>query len=206
LSALGLTNFTEGATLTYFPQAVMPQEFTWIFAFINIPTSESAGLCLYSNVTVGTNTLDAWIYVLNYWTYFEAGGGMPALQFAAQFQGTAYPQPGTFQAFSVQPDGTAHVELLGTTGSSYTLEASSNLMSWVPVASFTNFSGPIEYDDVTSNNFSARFYRLSASAPIAVLPSSGPVLGPPFSTLPTTVNFYTQGEETPVPPGHIEPP
>jgi hypothetical protein len=201
LSALGLTNFTQGVTLTYFPGVLVPRDFTWVMVFGNIPDGESAGLSLYSNPIVGTNYHYAWADTGSGWAALEftAAQNFP-LEFGAEIQGMPYPQPGAFQSITVQSNGAVQFGLTGTTAFSYTLDASTNLLTWTPLATFTNLTGPMQYTDFSASNSPARFYRLTATAPIAAPSSYAPMLGPAFLPPPATVTNYTPAQAAFVPP------
>jgi len=69
-------------------------------------------------------------------------------------------QPGTFQAIAVGGNRTAHLTLSGTTNATYTLEVSTNLITWAPLTTFTMTNGTVMYDDSTAANSPMRFYRL----------------------------------------------
>jgi len=202
LSALGVTNFTQGVTLTYFPGVLVPKDFTWVVVFEDIPEGESAGLSLYSKPIVGANYTDAWIETGSGWELLEfnfAQYDFP-LEFGAELQGIAYPQPGSFQNFSALSNGVVQLGLTGSAGFSYTLDVSTNLLRWTPLATFTNLTGPVQYTDFGASNSPIRFYRLSANVPIAAPSSPAPTLGPPFSPVPATVTNYIPAQAAVEPP------
>ncbi len=96
LSSLGLSTFTDGSSLTYTPNVLVPADFTWTLVFQNLSPSESAGLALYSPATVGANFGDAWENVgtanTPVWDLVSAGSGDPALTFGATL---SVPEPST---------------------------------------------------------------------------------------------------------------
>ncbi len=57
--------------------------------------------------------------------------------------------------------GTMHLELTGTTGRVYTLQAVTNLLSpqWNSLATKTNLTGALPFDDVPGSTVPSRFYR-----------------------------------------------
>ncbi len=69
-------------------------------------------------------------------------------------------QPGVFQSLVVQPNGTVHLGLSGTSGDTYTLTVSTNLITWSNLATFSMTNGAVQYNDPTASNFPVRFYRL----------------------------------------------
>jgi sugar lactone lactonase YvrE len=68
--------------------------------------------------------------------------------------------PGVFQTISVQGSGVVHFSLAGTTNATYTLQVSTNLMTWSNLVTFGMTNGTFLYDDATATNYKARFYRL----------------------------------------------
>jgi len=67
-----------------------------------------------------------------------------------------------FSAIAPDAGGQIRLTLGGRTGGSFRLDASTNLLNWVPLATLTNASGSLQYDDATAANFNHRFYRLLA--------------------------------------------
>jgi hypothetical protein len=97
MSTIGLTTFTEGSTLTYYPDVSVPQDFTWVVTYENVPSGEDAGLGLFSEAAgpaVGGNYDDAWVNSGSGWQLDVAAAGDPGLQFGAVAQ--AVPEPGMF--------------------------------------------------------------------------------------------------------------
>ena len=58
-----------------------------------------------------------------------------------------------------QSNGQFRLTLVGETGRSYTIEASTNLANWIAVTNFVSATGTNEVTDPTAPNFSRRFYR-----------------------------------------------
>jgi len=101
LSSLGLSTFTSGSVLTFSASdlsggVIVPQDFTWIVTFENIPANELAGLSQYSPLTQGKNYGDAWVNTGSGWTLDVAQSGAPPLTFGATISGTAVPEPSTW--------------------------------------------------------------------------------------------------------------
>lgn len=69
-------------------------------------------------------------------------------------------QAGVFQSIVVQPNGTVHLGLSGTSGDTYTLTVSTNLITWSNLVTFSMTNGAVQYFDSTASNFPVRFYRL----------------------------------------------
>jgi len=97
MSTIGLSTFSEGQTLTYNPDVVVPDDFTWTLVFENVPDGESAGMGLFSEPagpSVGGNYSDAWVYTAaSGWQLYVASPGNPSLQFGAVLEGV--PELGT---------------------------------------------------------------------------------------------------------------
>jgi hypothetical protein len=51
------------------------------------------------------------------------------------------------------------LHVVGTTGSRYVIQASSNLMDWVPLATNDAPEGWLDYTDTDATNAWLRFYR-----------------------------------------------
>lgn len=60
---------------------------------------------------------------------------------------------------SMGPNGLFEVEFTGRTGRVFTIEASTNLINWSPVATRTNTTGTFRFADPASPGISNRFYR-----------------------------------------------
>jgi uncharacterized repeat protein (TIGR01451 family) len=68
--------------------------------------------------------------------------------------------PATLGSASMQPDGTFQLTLTGQAGLNYRIDASSNLINWVPVKTNTAAGdGKFQYTDTAATNFNPRFYR-----------------------------------------------
>jgi len=48
----------------------------------------------------------------------------------------------------------------GGLGCTYTIEASSDLVNWTPIASLDNTNGTLEFADPAAQNSNYRFYRV----------------------------------------------
>ena len=66
-----------------------------------------------------------------------------------------------FVAWQPLPDGRFKLTLFGQTGHNYTLQATTNLVDWVPVTSFICTNAVMDVFDPTATNLNARFYRLT---------------------------------------------
>jgi hypothetical protein len=69
--------------------------------------------------------------------------------------------PPQFTAIFPTSFGAIHLELVGTVGHAYVIQAATNLTQpqWTPLITNTNLSGVIPFDDVSAGNFPVRFYR-----------------------------------------------
>ena len=61
----------------------------------------------------------------------------------------------------VDGNGLFHLHLIGPGNTNYVMQASTNLTTWVPLATNTVPNGIWDYVDLESTNFSHRFYRAS---------------------------------------------
>ena len=67
-------------------------------------------------------------------------------------------QPGVFQSIGLQTNGTILLNVSGATNATYTLDVSTDLISWTPLMTFTMTNGAVQLNDATSTNYSARYY------------------------------------------------
>lgn len=70
--------------------------------------------------------------------------------------------PGVFQSYAMLNNGWMQFNLTGTSGATYTLMVSTNLMTWSNLATFSMTNGAIIYTDPTATNFRTRFYKLAS--------------------------------------------
>jgi len=71
-------------------------------------------------------------------------------------------------------DGSFQMEVYGAEGRSYALQASTNLVSWMPILNFACTNTPTIIVDAASKNYAHRFYRI---APISAVPRPSLGLG-----------------------------
>ncbi len=69
--------------------------------------------------------------------------------------------PPRFSAIFPTNTGAMHLELSGTTGRVYVIQATTNLAlpQWSPLATNTDVTGLLPFDDVSAGTFPKRFYR-----------------------------------------------
>ncbi len=58
------------------------------------------------------------------------------------------------------PNGAFQLSFTGTLGTTNLIEASTNLINWVPIGTLYNSNGFVQFLDLASTNFSKRFYRV----------------------------------------------
>ena len=139
MSAIGLTTFTEGNTLTYNPDIFVPKDFTWTMTFDNVPSGESAGMGLFSDPagpSVGANFDDAWIDTGPSWQLDSTIPGYPGLQFGAILDTNSIP-PATI-GISLAGTNVVLNGVNGHAGATYYVLMSTNLAlplnQWWPIA------------------------------------------------------------------------
>lgn len=69
-----------------------------------------------------------------------------------------------FESISRTPPGPAQLSFTGDAGSSYLLEASTNLILWRPISVLAISNGPFPFLDLQSTNLPSRFYRSHSSS------------------------------------------
>jgi hypothetical protein len=85
-------------------------------------------------------------------------GGVIAIA-AGGWNSVALFAPPSLAAPVLLPNGSAQLTLNGSAGMNYTVQASSNLANWTPLASFVATNAAMAVVDPTATNFSHRFYR-----------------------------------------------
>ena len=85
-------------------------------------------------------------------------GGVVAIA-AGTWQSLALYAPPSLSAAVLSSDGAAQLTLNGSPGFRYTMQASTNLANWTPLASFTATNAAMPSADSAATNFSHRFYR-----------------------------------------------
>jgi hypothetical protein len=58
------------------------------------------------------------------------------------------------------PNDEVQMTVDGEPGRTYTIEASSDLVTWKPIASLENNDGTLRFSDAELRNYSQRFYRV----------------------------------------------
>ena len=69
--------------------------------------------------------------------------------------------PPRFTALFPTNAGAIHLELTGTVGRTYVIQAATNLTmpKWTPLITNTNLTGVLPFDDISAGNYPIRFYR-----------------------------------------------
>ncbi len=182
LTNLGLTNFTTGLALNVMPNVAAPQDFTWTVAAANIPPAEQFALLMNSQPSVGGNYTNMWVNASTQsdavWEPVVAGAECPPLQLGCEIWSAPIPAAGVFQRISALTNGAAQLGFTGTLGATYSIEVSTNLVSWAPLAMFTNITGPVEFTDNSASNFPCRYYTLFSGALFPIPPTLGPLTEP----------------------------
>jgi len=87
---------------------------------------------------------------------FLSAGGDPSIHYFARWDGRQWYSVGPLLAFV---DGEFQFLLRDQIGRTYGVEASTDLASWIRVATFTNLGGVSQFRDNASTNLNRRFYR-----------------------------------------------
>ena len=114
--------------------------------------------------TVGTNSYAASLDAgsLGYFTFTTSDRGrMEQVDLTVSAPGVGQtPNPPEFSGSLALSHGQFQMTVSGTSGETYTLFASTNLVNWTPVASFLCTNSSMTISDSTASNFTKRFYRL----------------------------------------------
>jgi sugar lactone lactonase YvrE len=94
----------------------------------------------------------------NYTVTISNPGGTAASQIASVAFTNVY--SGTFQSLVILPDGTVQLNITGTAGTGYNVQASTDLINWLTLSNITSTNTTLEYTDISATNYPARFYRL----------------------------------------------
>jgi sugar lactone lactonase YvrE len=138
------------ATFTVAAYGSMPFTYTWEYNGTNYPTGSSSSL-------TASNAGSYLVIVSN--LVGQATSSVATLTLTNPPTG----QPGFFQSISLQgAPGSSSVQfnLTGTSGSTYTLSVSTNLVTWSNLVTFIMTNGAVQYNDSTASNYPTRFYRL----------------------------------------------
>ena len=81
--------------------------------------------------------------------------------FATAARPTLPPSPALITSVTFDAEGLVQVTAEGEAGAAYTLEASSDLTSWIQVAMQNNTSGTVVFTEPATTN-SIRFYRVKS--------------------------------------------
>ncbi len=129
-----------------------------MFSYSNSPLTN--GVLVYEPFSISSNAPDhdETIIISNIvvstpgGTLIPAGGSNGVLSIAV---------PPRFTSIFATNNGAIHLELSGTTGRSYVLEAETNLFpaQWMPLATNAAVNGFVEWDDAAAGAFPVRFYR-----------------------------------------------
>jgi hypothetical protein len=130
-----------------------------IFSFSNTPFTN--GVLVYIPFTIATNAIDHdEVFSLTNVLFVSANADPipPAAILGGRLAVSPSPR---LSPSAVTGDGVAHVQLAGTSGRTYVIEASATLEApqWAAVATNTATGGPLNFDDASAGNISPRFYR-----------------------------------------------
>jgi len=92
--------------------------------------------------------------------------------FSAQMLVTS-PAPSITSFSGIQnTNKTFQLSFTGTVGTTNIIEASTNLVNWVPIATLDNTNGFLQFLDITASNYPVRFYRvmIANAGSTAILP------------------------------------
>jgi len=146
------TNLTGTfATFTVSASGSMPLTYIWQYNnSSNYPPSSSSSL-ITSNA--GTYTV----------TVSNVAGTMVSSAATLILTNPPVGTPGVFQSITLLGNGTVQFSLSGTSGSTYTLQVATNLLTaWSNLVTFPMTGGAVMYTDTTATNFNTRFYRLDS--------------------------------------------
>jgi len=71
--------------------------------------------------------------------------------------------PPAFTSIGRQADSSIELGIAGATGSVYTLQFSSNLAGWTPLATLANTNGTLQFNDAPPPGVNDRYYRLESA-------------------------------------------
>jgi sugar lactone lactonase YvrE len=135
------------ATFTVAAYGSAPFTYTWQYNGTNYPPSASSSL-------TASNAGSYLVIVSN-----VAGHAISSIA-TLTLTNSAAGQPGVFQSFALAGNGTVQFGLTGTPDSLYTLQVSTNLVTWTNLVTLTMTNGAVQYNDATATNYPDRFYRL----------------------------------------------
>jgi len=137
------------ATFTVSVYGSTPLTYTWQYNTTNLAPSSSSSL-------MASNAGSYQVTVSN--VAGQVVSSVAILTLTNSLVGTN----GVFQSIAVLGNGSVQFGLGGTSGATYTLQVSTNLMTWSNLVTFTMTNGAIQYNDATAVNYHARFYKLDS--------------------------------------------
>ncbi|MDB6023951.1 MAG: Immunoglobulin I-set domain protein [Verrucomicrobiales bacterium] len=143
------TNVTFNVTAT----GSAPLLYQWLFNNVAIASATNSTLQLLDvqSTNIGSYT----VTVSN-----------PAGSASASAELTVISQLPRFESIARNATGPTQVTFTGNNGSSYLLEASTNLIWWKPISVLAISNGPFPFLDLESTNLASRFYRSHSSSSI----------------------------------------
>jgi len=134
-------------TFTVSPYGSSPFTYIWQSNGTNYPASSSPTL-----VTSNAGTYD--VIITN--IVGQTNSAIATLTLTNPPTGSS----GVFNTISLMGNGTVQFALSGTSGSTYTLEVSTNLITWSNLVTFTMTNGAVQLTDTNATNYPHRFYEL----------------------------------------------
>jgi hypothetical protein len=110
----------------------------------------------FVSITPATNRIGSSLITI---TVFDSDGGQSDSVFLVVF--TPNSQPPQIDSITLQPSGNILIKFQGTSGSHYSIEASTDLVNWAGIGAATETTpGAFEFEDTGTAGFDTRFYRL----------------------------------------------
>lgn len=140
-------NAGKNGAFRVFPTGATPMTYQWYFNGVAIPGATTNSIVVSNATPASTGS-----YVVVVSNIVGAVLSVPA-------QLTVNMLPATFNPVTRLSNGNVQLVFNGSPGSKYTIQGSTNLVTWFPLAVFTDSTNPVTLIDTNASQYQRQFYR-----------------------------------------------